>query len=99
MTLHERATFFRPRSLKCEFCLKRYRIPMWCTNLQLGGALLFVFISIYFKFFFFLGEKPAIIIDALIAVAIAELIGWKLSFVAPLVKDEYTGTASKDRYY
>lgn len=98
MTLSQRTGTLRFWSYKCKFCQKRYRIPVWCQNLRLGGALLFIFIAVYFKFFFFWGEKPAILIDTLIAVAISELIGWKLSFVAPLVKDEYTGTASKDRF-
>lgn len=95
LTLHQRAGLCRPHSRKCKFCLNHYRIPVWCNVLQIGGLILYLFISAYFKFFSTLGYKPALIINALIAVAISYLIGIALAFVAPLQKDEYTGTASK----
>lgn len=97
LALSERAALYRPHSRKCTYCHNRYRIPSWCHYLQIGGALLFVFIAAYWKFFFVFGEKPAYIIDALIATAISNIIGARLAFVAPLQKDEYTGTAARHR--
>lgn len=99
MTLSHRAGNLRARSHKCKFCQKRYRIPGWCQWLQIGALFLYTIIFYNFKFFFFFGEKPALIINALIALGILYVVGIMLSFVALLVKDEFTGTASKDQYY
>lgn len=93
MTLDYRAGVLRSWSYKCKFCQKRYRIPGWCLLLKMGTMVLYVFIFYKLKFFFFFGEKPALVINALIMLGISYVVGIMLSFVVPLAKDEFTGTA------
>lgn len=99
MTLGYRAGNLRAWSYKCKFCRKRYRIPGWCQLLEVGEVMLYTILSYRLNFFAFLGEKPAFIVNAVFAAGIAYAIGIMLSFVVPLAKDEFAGTASKDRYY